>query len=320
MTHPAVTIRPMAASSNPDRAIARIARAQRGLITAQQARDAGLSMDAVRHRVASGALVRAGRRVYAAGFVQLSWEQRALAACLDLGGDALLSHRSAAMAWKLDLPPHPAIEATVSYGRNVVRQSTVVVHRSRSIPRQHRAIVGGLPVTSLARTMLDLAGVIESQRLAKLVDDALSRRLVTPQRLRWAIDQDGGRRSKGVETLRDLVRPWLETPELESVAEAAFLRTLTTAGVPAPALQYPLRLRAVGPVRLDFAWPEEMVAVEIDGFRWHADPESHAHDSARANALAAGGWIVLRATPTELRDRPSEILTALRRRLRPRCE
>jgi hypothetical protein len=204
MTHPAVTIRPMAASANPDRAIARIARAQRGLITAQQARDAGLSMDAVR----------------------------------------------------LDRRP-----------------------------------------------------------LAKMVDDALSRRLVTPQRLRMALDEDRTCHWKGVDRLRDVVLPWLDAPELESVAEAAFLRALTTAGLPAPAVQYPVCLRTQGPVRLDFAWPERMVAVEIDGFRWHADPESHAHDSTRANALAAGGWTVLRATPTELRDRPSEVITALRRRL-----
>jgi very-short-patch-repair endonuclease len=316
MTHPAVTIRAMAASANPDRAIARIARAQRGLITAQQARDAGLSMDSVRHRVASGALVRAGRRVYAAGFVQLSWEQRALAACLDLGAGALLSHRSAATVWKLDLPAHPLVEVTVSYGRGARGPIGVVVHRTRSLRREERALVGGLPATSLARTLLDLAGVIDGRRLAKVIDDALSRRLVAPHRLRMALDQDRRRCSKHVERLRELVQPWLDAPELESVAEAAFRRALLDAGLPAPAVQYPLRLRGVGAVRLDFAWPESMVAVEIDGFRWHADPESHAHDSARSNALAAGGWTVLRATPTELRDFPAEIITALRLRLR----
>jgi hypothetical protein len=121
----------------------------------------------------------------------------------------------------------------------------------------------------------------------------------------------GGR--PGMAALRSLVKPWLGGHVLDSVAEGAFRRAICDAGLPTPVPQLEVSAGAGTPsFRLDFAWPAQMVALEVDGFRWHATPRACAQDSRRANLLAAMGWRVLRATPAELETGAAEVLAALR--------
>jgi hypothetical protein len=303
---------------HPDAVIARLARGQHGLVTIQQARSNGVSYDRIRHRVRVGALAQVDRGIYAVPGVAPTWHQRAMAALLTVGGDAVLYRWSAARAWQLEVPETTRIEVASAVPRGWRPPSTrVALHRLRQLGPGDRDRTDGLEVTSVARTLVDLAGKLEPQPLAKLVDAALARRLLTPSELDDVARRLSTQGRPGVSSVRNAVDPWLRGASFDSVAEAACLRAMEIAGLPAPVVQLPLRLPDGAEVRLDFAWPTFMVALEVDGFRWHANARSHAYDSARANALAAAGWTVLRATPTELARRPGSIMEALRRRLLP---
>jgi hypothetical protein len=297
--------------------VARVARQQNGLVTDEQLAAIGLSSESVRRRVAAGALVRMGSGVYAVGGTPCSWEQSALAACLDAGSAAVLSHQSAGAAWHLAVPPALPIHLTVPYGNSArSRAGGVVRHRSRALTAGERTRIGRLPVTSLTRTLVDLAATTSGEALSRIVDDALCRRLVSPARLRAAVEQHARAKRRGTRALRGVIEPWLAGAPFESVAEARFRRAIALAGLPEPVVQQVVTDGDGFVARTDLAWPDQMVVLEVDGFRWHANPDSHARDSRRSNRLAASGWTVLHATPAELEETPAAVIAALRRHLR----
>jgi hypothetical protein len=302
----------MADRAQPDVRVAEMMRRQWGLVTARQAERAGLSRDVVRGRVESGLLLRLGRGIFAAAGAPSTWEQRALAGCFAAGAGAVLSHRSAARAWRLDLPASSGVEVTVS-PRHSGRAPLpgVTVHRSGTLRGSDRTAVGVLPVTTVARTLADLAPALERPILAKVVDDALCRRLLTPVGLRHFLDGSGARSP----VLRSILAPWLEEAALDSAAEGLFRRAIEAAGLPAPRGRYPIVAPDGRRYYLDFAWRDPKVALEVDGYRWHSSPAAHAADSHRANVLTGLGWTILRATPKELERSPATILRAIARQL-----
>jgi hypothetical protein len=300
---------------SPDERIARTASAQHGLVTHEQVMEAGLSYSALRHRVASGRLVKAGHRVYAVPGAPATWERSALAACLGAGRGAVLSHRSAATAWQFPLPGTEIVHIAV-LARSSARYSTpgVQVHTTRSLSPVDRTTIGRLPVTTIARTLVDLAGGLEPEPLARVVEDVLGKRMVTPERVAEALGRAGMPRP-GHRRLKEALGPWLSSTRHDSAAEGACRRILAGAGLPPPVAQYRVDGGDGFVARLDFAWPLAKVALEVDGFRYHANPGPHERDSRRANRLAALGWTVLRTTPAELEHSPAALLSALRRRL-----
>jgi hypothetical protein len=305
-----------------DSAIARIAGRQHGLVTRGQLLDAGVTESQRRHRVNTGRLVRVGPGRYRVAGAPLAWEQRALDACLAGGDCAVLCRRSAAVAWHLDLPVPRVIDVATPdrHGRPPAR-GEVRIHRVRSLAADDRTSVGALPVTTVTRTLIDLAGELDPTVLRRVVDAALVERLVTPRRLDDAMARLGGRGRKGFGALRSAMAPTVPpvvksaagAPELESVCEAAALRVLAAAGLPAPVCQYVISTPDGQALRLDFAWPDRRVALEVDGFRWHGGPRERDRDSRRTNTLFAMGWIVIRTTPHELASAPGPVLDALRR-------
>jgi hypothetical protein len=293
--------------------LANLASQQFGLVTLEQLHRLGVTPSRLRGQLRRETLVRVVPGVYAVAGSPRSWEQLALGSCLGLGADAVLSHHSAARAWKLDMPDSASLHVTLPHDCRYRRATRdLVVHRTRVLRPGERTRFGRLPVTSIERTIVDLAPEVASGALGRLVDDALCRRLVTPARLLEAADTHGGRRRAGVGQLRHVIQPWLGGTQLESVAEASFLRAITEAGLPPPAVQHVVKGAGA---RTDFAWPPQMVVLEVDGFRWHANPRSHARDSERSNRLAASGWIVLHATPSELATGLSSVIAALRQHL-----
>jgi hypothetical protein len=300
-----------------DKTIARTAGRQLGVVTRTQLASVGVTRYALHRRIVSGRLVRTGTNAFVIAGTPKSWEQTALAACLDAGPGALVSHRSAAVIWQLGLNAGDVVEVTVPYARRGGHGGTkVVVHRSRSLTKDDGTLVGRVPVTRVARTLVDLASVVEPELLARCADEALCRRLLSPSQMREAIDRlaRGGR--PGLPHLRKVIGSWLAGTEVESVAEGEVLRALHAAGLPAPATGYQVVASEDGFVaRLDFAWPDQLVALEVDGFRWHANPAAQVHDAARANRLAARGWIVLRTTPAEFRAGRDHVIAALSKHL-----
>ena len=137
---------------------------------------AGLTKQAIARRVRKGFLHPLHRGVYALGHMALTRRSWEWAAVLAYGADAVLSHTTAGALWDLTVP-EKAIE--VSTRRALHRRRGIVVHRTRALARADRAIVDGVPVTSLHRTLVDLAEVLPEGRLAKAVHEAEVRRLLT---------------------------------------------------------------------------------------------------------------------------------------------
>jgi very-short-patch-repair endonuclease len=171
--------------------------------------------------------------------------------------------------------------------------------------------VDAIPVTTPARTLIDIASIVTRDTLEEILDDALRRNLVSVSWLRWRLREIGtfGRDGSGVIARLVEARAALDTVP-QSVFETRLLRLLRGAGLPLPVVQYRLRTRR-GVAVLDFAYVEQRIAIEADGFIWHSSRRQWDHDRDRGNALIMLGWIVIRVTWTQLRERPDEVVDTI---------
>src|SRR3954470_4274752 len=161
----------MQTKSGPDdREVARIAEAQHGVVAIWQLLALGIGRSAIKYQVGSGRLHQLYRGVYAVGHTALSLEGRLIAAVFSAGANAVLSHRSAAMLWRLLRDSSPIIHVTTP-DRGRTSKKRVRVHRVRSLQPADVTVVDGIPVTSVARTLFDIA------------------RTESPRQLRYALDQ-----------------------------------------------------------------------------------------------------------------------------------
>ena len=259
--------------------------------------------------------MRLHRGVFAPRMDPPAWERNAIAACLAGPPATLLSHASAARALGLGavIDNHGVLDVTIPHGSEMKLQGDRA-HRTRYLHRTDRTQIGRLPVTNVARTLIDLGGVLSTRTLQNALDDALTRRLTTPSLVIAAISRNRHRRRAGSDRLELALLPWLGT-SLESPAEAEVLRILSVQGLPAPVTQVTEIVGGGARFRLDFAWIDQRVALEIDGFQFHDGPDRFVSDRYRANLLTDAGWHVLRTTLSELTQDPNPLCRALRRLL-----
>ena len=181
------------------------------------------------------------------------------------------------------------------------------MHRTQTLDPQDVARYRGIPITSPARTLVDLAGVLDYQRLRRAVRQAQSLRLVQPQHLTEALARLGPRR--GSRNLRRILAtgPAPTRSELEDVV----LDLILGGGLEHPEVNVPLVLtgRRVVP---DFRWPSQKLVVEADGAAWHDDRLSREDDAERQALLEAHGERVLRVTWEQAITRPRETLARIR--------
>lgn len=289
-----------------DAIVAKLAARQHGLITQAQVVGLGGTRGAVRHRVEVGRWALVAPGVYRVAGVPATWKQRALAACLVAGPGAVLSHRSAAVLWGVSgFRPGP-LEITVPAGRST-RNALARVHRSSS-PRE---IVrrDGVPVTRPAQTIVDLAAVVGGRRLEEAVDDVLCRRLCTLDDLAGAAEA----RRRGSRALAAVLGAWSGDGLAEQVAEMRVVRALLAAGLPNPVRQYEIRSGREFVARVDLAYPADVVAIELDGFRWHAGRGPFRSDRLRRNRIEAAGWRLLETSPEDIGDLVRSAAAILRR-------
>jgi very-short-patch-repair endonuclease len=272
---------------------------QHGVFSRAQAMASGLTNDTIARRLASGTWDKLYPGVYRVAGVPVTWRQSLLAACLAWGVGAVISHRAAAALWELIGFAPGVIELIVPRKRE--RAHDHIVHRPRSLQKIDVTIRDGIPVTSLARTLIDLATCTPRDALEEALDDAL-RCGLSLARLRWRMSELGARR-----VLTDLVDVRARGDVTESTFETRFLRALRGAGLPKPVAQH-----RIGNYRVDFAYVDARVVIECDGFRWHAGRRRFDGDRARNNVLTTKGWRVLHVTWPQLRDRPHEITDSLR--------
>jgi very-short-patch-repair endonuclease len=282
-----------------DLRIAQLAARQHGLVTLGQLRHLGLGRGALRHRRATGRLHRVYVGVYAVGHRTLTTEARLLAAVMSCGNDAALSHEHAAYLWGLIAPWDEIdlhlVHVTTGPSSRRGRRPGIVVHRS-SLHGDERMRRHEIPVTSPARTLIDLAAQSELRPLERVTDRALTEGLTTVTDLRRAATERGAR--PGAAAIRDLLDGAERYDSItNSQLEEAFLALVRDAGLPEPALN----ARVEG-FLVDAAWHRERVVVELDGYRWHRSRMRQESDRNREVKLRSAGWLPLRYSSLQVFD------------------
>jgi very-short-patch-repair endonuclease/alkylated DNA nucleotide flippase Atl1 len=276
--------------NHAERALLGLAQAQHGVLSRRQALREGLSPSAINRRLAAGEWVRVFQGIYRLAGVQSTWEQRVMAGCLAAGPGAVASHRSAAALH--GMPGAPRWVEVMAPRPHQVRVGGVIAHRTRLLAPDDVGRLRGIPATTPARTIADLARVYPATKLGPMLDYALARRLVSRADLEARAT---GRRHDDV--LRGLLdeRPATARP-VGSEFEASLFRALRDAGLPLPVAQYRVLMGDGGEVFLDFAYPDVLLAIEADSYLWHASLADWQRDRARNNELVAIGWSILPIT------------------------
>src|SRR5579884_419273 len=198
-----------------DSRAAAIAGSQYGLLSAAQAVAIGFTPNAIRIRVTRGRWDRMLPGVYRIAGAPTRGRQAALAAALWAGEDSRVSHLTAAVLWNLDGVVTRRVEITVPY-ECTRRHPAVVVHRTKTLPAVDRDVVHGIPVTTVARTLVDLAGSVDATVLETALDDALRKQLTTCAFVEWRVRELGRTGRAGVAVLRRLSRSAAEAPRRSS--------------------------------------------------------------------------------------------------------
>lgn len=291
-----------------------LALAQHGLATRRQILDLGGTDALIARRIASGQWTRARRGVIVIGAAAASWEQRVMAACLAGGDGALASHRTAGRHWGI-VERSGRIQLLAGDER-VLALDQVQAHRTLILPPVDRTVHRGIPITSVARTLVDLAAGQDQVVVGRWLDDAMRRLLLDPRELRSCIARLAGPgRPRPTSLVDALAERWAGYDPGDSALEARTLLALSRAGLPAPVQQHVVRRPDGRTAYIDLAYPEQLVAIELDGYEHHRTRTAFDQDRARANDLTLLGWHVYRFTWTMSDD---DIVATVARALGPR--
>jgi len=288
-----------------------------GVISRSEARGFGLTERQIDHRLTRGHWTRVVGGVYRLAGVPASWRSQLVAACLAGSPLAVASHRAAARLWGFPGFDTPAVEVTMEPGRSR-RLDGVVVHECALLLDDDRREVDGVPVVGVELNLIQLAAIVGGARIEGLVDDALRRRLTTLDSLRGRLEVLGrsGRDGSGVlRTAIDVRDPG--NARAESRLERAFADLITDAQLPAPTLQHEVRdVRGRFIARVDAAWPEARLAVELDGRAFHEPLGRWNRDLRRQNDLVVAGWTPLRFTWWDVDQAPQRVVQDIARVVR----
>jgi hypothetical protein len=288
--------------------LAALADRQYGVVARRQLLHLGVDRSAIDRRLLRRSLIPLHRGVYAVGHRKLRHEGRWLAAVLAVGPGAVLSHRDAAALYGMRKPPEGR-NVSVSTPAHTRSIEGVWVKPRRTLAHEDRAVVGGIPVTSPARTLVDLAPMLSAGQLAATLGEADRGGLLDVEAVERALRRTRGRHGHGH---RRLVAA-LDAHErygaalLQSELEERFLDLLLDAGLPRPLLNAP-----VGGFQVDALWREQRLIVELDGWRHHKERQAAARDRDKTNKLQTAGYMTLRFLHGDLVQRPAEVVAAIR--------
>jgi very-short-patch-repair endonuclease len=268
-----------------ERRVLAVAGRQHGIVSSAQLAAAGLSVDAVRHRVRRGWLRRLHRGVYAVGPLQTP-HSRTMAATLAMGARALASHEAAAALWDLLPPPRGPIDVT-AVGREPRRRPGIRLHTTANLHPADMTRRHGIPTTSLPRTILDLA--------PRRVDHNLPAHALNEQFKRYP-------RHPGLKKLTEAHEPHFTRSE----AERRLLALIRAARLPEPETN--VRLHGY---EVDFLWRTPRLVVEVDGYAYHSSRAAFERDRRRDAVLGARGHRVLRVTWRQLEHERAALVATL---------
>jgi very-short-patch-repair endonuclease/predicted transcriptional regulator of viral defense system len=288
-------------------ALAALASRQHGVVSRRQLIALGFGRQAILRRLQARRLRRLHPGVYAVGHWALTPASRHLAAVLACGPGALLSHRSAGVRHRLLYSGGQGVEVTAPRSR--APRAGLEMHRTRHIHPDDRAEQDGIPVTSVARTIVDLAAVLDDRRLTAVVNEAEVQRVFDLEQIEAAIERANGR--AGPKRLKRVLANYTEPPGYSTnKAEALFMALCTRHDLPRP------QRIAVAGYELDFYWPDAPLAVEVDGRAIHGTRKAFEEDRKRDRVLGSHDIDVAHATWLDLTRAPEQLaadLHAMRR-------
>jgi hypothetical protein len=272
----------MPTRKDTDQVIAALAARQWGVVARRQLLDAGVPRTTLGDHVRSGHLLPLHPGVYAVGHARLRREGHWLAAVLAVGHGAVLSHRDAAGLHGLRPANHARID--VSTAGKARSSAKLAIHRIRALDAQDITTVGGIPVTTVARTLVDLAGTVPHDHLTRAIKEAERRRTFDLRAVEAAMARTRGRRGPGHRAMREALaeRRALEATFTRSPLEDAFLPLLRNHGLPIPATN-----ATVEGFEIDAVWRAKRVVVELDGWQDHGTRGAFERDRARDAILTA---------------------------------
>jgi hypothetical protein len=280
----------------------RLASSQHGVVTRAQLLDLGVGRRAIERRLGRD-LLPVHRGVYRVGHRAPSVEASYMAAVLAAGDGAAMSGRAAGYLERLVRGRAPRAEVTTTAHRLV---PGVTVHRVRSLDPRETTLVRGIPVTSVPRTLVDLAPVLDDDDLARACHDADVLHGTTPQLIEQVLERRPN--APGANRLRRILTG--DSPVLLSQLERLFLAAVRHAHLPVPQTNRP-----AGASRVDCRWPEQRLTVELDSYRFHRTRHAWEQDREREREARARGDRHRRYTWTDVTAEPGPMLAELRRLL-----
>jgi very-short-patch-repair endonuclease len=269
----------------------------------------GFGANAVDRRVRTGRLTAIHAGVYQVGHIARTRLGVEMAAVLACGPGAVVSHWSAAVLWALIGRPRSQmpIDVTVASDWAPTRRG-IRVHRVSRLERRDRTHVDGLPITTPARTLLDLAAVLDPGELEAAAGYAERRHGIGPEDLSDQLDRN--LRRPGAPKLRILLNRGQSPALTRSRAERRLLALLRRSGLPEPEAN-----QRIAGFEVDLAWRRARLVVEFDGFAFHGDRRAFERDRRRDAELQARGYRVIRVTWRQLTDDPEAVVDRIRRTL-----
>lgn len=283
-------------------------RRQYNTVSRAQLRHHDLSDRQIARLIAKRELERVYAGVYRDPSTRPSIEQSAFSAWLAAGEDSWVSHRMALAMWKMR--NYRCDLAEVTSTRSIV-QPGLISHRCRTKPETK--LLRGVPVTTPAQTMLDCGAVLSRPIHARFLETWLSTGTVTLVELERVIDRNA--RHPGTRQLvAALESRTIVTAEADSPAESELGSLIVRHGFPVPVLHHLVTVSTGADFELDWSYPEQMIAFELDGYGVHLRSlDAFEHDRIRRNELVLDGWQILNFTTRMVRNKPHLVISQVQR-------
>ena len=294
-----------------DQKVLKHAVANGGAITIGEAQALGMSPTTLQRRVDSGWLVRVGRGTFVLPGVHDEWRAVLSAATRKLA--AAVSHEAAAQLHGMRAVRRGVLVVSVPT-RRTNRFLGVRVHQSTDLAAEHVMLHDGLRVTTPERTIVDLSAVTNSALLTRIVSFAVADGRIDLSRLQELFDSLARKGKPGVRSLRTILDS-VDNTTPESELEVRFLEIVTRSGLPLPISQFSPPWLTLAAGRVDFAYPDSHLLIEVDGRRWHTDEMTFVRDRERDNLAQLAGWRTLRFTWTDMTKRPRYVVVTIRKAL-----
>ena len=299
---------------NPPDDMYALAASHRGLLRREDLSLLGADDDRVHRLTKAGIIRRIGQRTFEVGGLGPDPLRSMLAACFDTGG--VVSHRSATGLLGLTPLPSPRLpDVLVVRALRGGRSALATVHSTTNLPSDDVTSVDGIPCTSVARTILLLAGLapreVSVDQVRNLVDDAIRRGSAKDAWLWWRLEKLRCRGRSGISVLEEILQARAGGEITESWLEREFLELVRAAGIPVPRCQARLARNGAFVARVDFIYEHLDLVVEVTGAVGHSTPQQRRADARRRNRLATAGMLVIEFTYEQIVWERAEVIVAL---------